>query len=176
MQPQTSPLSGITVTVDGINSTVTDSNGYYEFYGLSCGDHEIEVDVPSEYASYFRSMDTSENPTWDILVTKPETVYGPNTPSGYGPDPVNTATGNYIFNRKDLEIPGRGMSFVFQRYYNSQSGEDGPLGCGWGHSYSAVLKVNADSSITIQWGDGKTEPGLPMVQVDLRHSMVFLIY
>ena len=151
------PLSGITVTVDGVYSTVTDSNGYYEIPGLSCGDHEIEVNVPSGYSSYIRTMDTSLNPIWDIFLTKPETVYGPNTPSGYSPDPVNTATGNYIYNKKDLEIPGTGLAFVFERHYNSQSGQDGSLGFGWSHTYAATLTVNADSSVTIQWGDGKTE-------------------
>jgi len=156
-----SPLSGITVTVDGINPTVTDVNGYYEFYGLSCGDHEIEVDVPPGYASYFRTIDTSENPTWDILVTKPATVNGPETPSGYGPDPVNTATGNYIFNRKDLDIPGRGIAFLFTRHYNSQSGEDGPLGYGWNHTYDVVLTEDADSNVTIRWADGKTQTWTP---------------
>ena len=155
------PLSGITVTVDGIHTDVTDSNGYYEISGLSCGDHEIMVDVPSGYSSYTRTIYTSENPTWNIFLTKPETVYGPDTFSGYGPDPVNTATGNYICQKKELEIPGRGLSFVFNRHYNSQSGEDKPLGFGWGHTYDVALTVDADSNVTIRWGDGKTETWSP---------------
>ncbi len=154
-------IPDITIIVDGAYSTVTDSNGYYEVPGLSCGEHTIEVDIPSGYTSYVRTMDISENPTWDIFLTKPETVYGPNTSSGYGPDPVNTATGNYIYQKKDIEVPGRGLSFVFKRYYNSQSGKDGPLGFGWGYTYNAKLTVNADSTVTIRWSDGKTQSWTP---------------
>jgi len=154
-------LSSITITIDGIHTNVTDENGHYEFFNLSSGVHTVVVDVPSGYSQYVRTVETPENPTWNIFLTRPQTVYGGDTSSGYGPDPVNTATGNYIYNRKDVEIPGKGMAFVFYRYYNSQDGEDGPLGFGWGHTYSTVLTVNADSSVTIQRGDGKTETWTP---------------
>ncbi len=156
-----SPLSGVTVTIDGTYSDITDSAGYYEISGLSCGAHQINVNVPSGYSGYTRTMDTSLSPTWNINLTKPETVFGSDTSSGYASDPVNTATGNYIYQKNDVEIPGKGIRFVFKRNYNSQDGTSGPLGYGWNHSYNSILTVNADSTVTIRWGDGKTETWTP---------------
>jgi len=151
------PLSGVTVTVDGTYSDITDQDGYYEISGLSCGEHVVTVEVPSGFFAYSHTIDTSQTPTLEINLTKPETVYGPDTPSGYSVDPVNTATGNYIYQKEDLRIPGRGLPFVFKRYYNSQDSVDGPLGYGWGHKFDVALTVNGDSSVSIKWGDGKTQ-------------------
>lgn len=152
-------LSSVNITVDGLNTRVTDANGFYFFSGLSCGTHIISVSVAG-YAGYARIVDTSTTNTLNILLTKTSTVYGPQTFSGYGPDPVNTATGNYIYRKKDFEIPGRGLSCVFERTYNSQDGTDGHLGYGWNHNYNATLTVNTDS-VVIRWGDGKTETWMP---------------
>lgn len=78
-------------------------------------------------------------------------------PSGFASEPVNTATGNYIFSRTDLAIPGRGIPFLFQRTYNSQDSYNGPLGAGWTHSYNIILKENADGSVAVKWGDGHSD-------------------
>ena len=53
-------------------------------------------------------------------------------------DPVNLATGNYTYNHVDLQIPGRGLPFEFQRYYNSKATASTglPLGYGWTDSYN----------------------------------------
>ncbi|MDZ4383950.1 MAG: DUF6531 domain-containing protein, partial [Nitrospirota bacterium] len=134
------PLSAVIITVDGTPSATTDSNGLFSVSGLSCGVHTVEVSV-SGYYDYIYLADTTVNPILNIDLTKPETVYGPDAPSGYISEPVNTATGNYIFNRKELEISGRGLPFVFERNYNSQDAQDGPLGFGWNHNYNTALTV-----------------------------------
>ena len=154
-------LSNITVTIDASVSDVTDGSGNYEISGLSCGNHQVSVAVPAGYSSYTHTVDISKYQTRDINLTKPPTVYGGDTPSGYGSDPVNTATGNYIYSKKDLQLSGRGLPFLFERHYNSQSGEDGPLGYGWGHTYYVTLTEDPDSNVTIKWGDGKTETWSP---------------
>lgn len=154
------PFSGITVKVDGIFESVTDSDGYYHISGLSCGTHTVTAHVPG-YPNYARTIDTNMSDYLYIPITKNETVYGPQTPSGYSKDPVNTATGNYIYSKKDLEIPGRGTPISFERNYNSQDSVDSPLGFGWTHSYNAKLTVNSDLTVTIRWGDGKTETWTP---------------
>lgn len=147
--------SGVTVTVDNTYTVVTDSSGAYSFSGLSCETaHTITVNL-SGYFNYSNTIDISVSPVLNISLTKPETVYGPNTNSGYSLDPVNTAIGNYIFNRKDIEIPGRGLPIIFQRDYNSQDVQDGPFGFGWNHNYNSGLVINSDSSVTIRWGDGR---------------------
>ena len=48
-------------------------------------------------------------------------------------DPVNLGTGNFIYDRVDLEIRGKGR-FQFKRFYNFQSKTCGVLGQGWTHS------------------------------------------
>ena len=42
-----------------------------------------------------------------------------SNPSGTFAEPVNTATGNYFFQRTDLALPGRGLPVIFTRTYNS---------------------------------------------------------
>ena len=46
--------------------------------------------------------------------------YGPSIPwQAYEADPVNTATGNYAYQRTDLSIPTRSLPLAFSRGYNS---------------------------------------------------------
>jgi RHS repeat-associated protein len=74
-------------------------------------------------------------------------------------DPVNLATGNYIYNHVDLRIPGRGLPFEFQRYYNSKAAVSAnqPLGFGWTYSYNIGLSINSSNSAVIAFGDGHQE-------------------
>ena len=71
----------------------------------------------------------------------------------YG-DPVNTATGNYVYQRRDLSVEGIGLSFMFDRTYNSRAASDpeavdGPLGYGWSHNYMARLDFDGSGNATI---------------------------
>jgi RHS repeat-associated protein len=75
-------------------------------------------------------------------------------PSGFSHEPVNTATGNYVFSRTDLVMPGKGIPFIFKRAYNSQDSINGPLGVGWTHTYHILLMENPDGSVVMKWGDG----------------------
>jgi RHS repeat-associated protein len=50
-------------------------------------------------------------------------------------DPVNTYTGDFLYDRTDLAIPGRGPAVSFARAYSSSDTRKGPLGPGWTHSY-----------------------------------------
>ena len=56
-----------------------------------------------------------------------------------------------LFNREltqeavDLVLPGRGdLTFTFRRTYHSNLSYDGPLGCGWDHSYNIRLEFPSD--------------------------------
>ncbi|MGH8546899.1 MAG: DUF6531 domain-containing protein, partial [Gammaproteobacteria bacterium] len=82
---------------------------------------------------------------------------GSANPSGTFADPVNTATGNYIFQRTDLAVPGRGLSVLLTRTYNSLDSYAGPLGQGWTHTYNAFLIEHSNGSVTIKGGDGRQE-------------------
>jgi RHS repeat-associated protein len=72
-------------------------------------------------------------------------------------EPVNTATGNYLFQKADFSIPGRGLSLTFARTYNSVDPYTGVLGHGWTHSYNILLSEGPDGSVTIKHGDGHDE-------------------
>ena len=71
-------------------------------------------------------------------------------------EPVNTATGNYFSSHTDLSVVGRGLPFVFNRYYNSLDAFGGPMGTGWRHSYDLVLSVGSGGQVTIKQADGST--------------------
>ena len=152
-------LSGKTVSLSNGRSAVTDGNGYYSFSSFNSGVFTVTVDARS--SGYLLSNQTvtftGVMPPLTVWLTRNQTVLGAQTPSGYSADPVNTATGNYIYNKVDLKLPGIGMPFVFERAYNSQDGTDGPLGIGWNHSYNAKLTVDGSNNVTIRWGDSRTD-------------------
>lgn len=69
-------------------------------------------------------------------------------------EPINLATGNYIFQKRDFIIVGKGLPFVFQRTYNSSDSYSGSLGAGWTHSYNVFLIENFDGIVKIKYEDG----------------------
>jgi YD repeat-containing protein len=73
-------------------------------------------------------------------------------PTGSFAEPVNTATGNYYLTVTDLSVHGRGLNFVWDRYYNSRDGSNGPLGMQWNHSYNTSL-VSDTASGTVNVKD-----------------------
>lgn len=88
------------------------------------------------------------------------TVFGFKSPAGIAGDPVNTALGSYTYQRTDLDLPGKGMPFVFERSYNSQDTQKGPLGFGWNHSFNVSITtklISPTNFATIRWGDGRTD-------------------
>ena len=54
----------------------------------------------------------------------------------FSKDPVNLSTGNFIYDRTDLEVGGR-ESFAFRRFYNAINAHRGVLGKDWNHNYGA---------------------------------------
>lgn len=87
--------------------------------------------------------------------------YGLNNSSPKSADPVNTATGNYIYESSDLFIKGIGININFVRSYNSQSGVNGQLGFGWSHNYNINISIDGDGIASIQYGDGHSQEFLP---------------
>jgi RHS repeat-associated protein len=71
-------------------------------------------------------------------------------------EPVSTGNGNYFYQHTDFVIPGRGVSLLFQRAYNTLDNYSGPLGTNWTHNYNLVLTITATMA-TIKWGDGHGE-------------------
>jgi RHS repeat-associated protein len=98
----------------------------------------------------------TDSETMVLLVTG--LTLGTTPGTSFSLDPVNLATGNYIYEHVDLRIPGKGFAFEFKRFYNSKfSDESGrPLGYGWTHSYHIRLSATA-SNATVTFGDGHSE-------------------
>lgn len=65
----------------------------------------------------------------DLDITMPQTLgFEPTT--GYSLDPVNTATGNFIEEERDLDFAG-GYRLELTRMYNSVTPDEGAFGHGW---------------------------------------------
>lgn len=85
-------------------------------------------------------------------------------------DPVNTATGSFIYNVDLMPVVGRGLPFLFQAYYSSQAyrpaGEamvespPGSLGYGWSHTFETHVLTGIEDGIgyaLVSFGDGHAE-------------------
>ena len=157
-------LAGTTITI-GASTVVTDLDGYYKIENLTCTQHQISVDAGG-FENYSRTYDLSDG-WWNVIrLTKAGTTLGTKSDSALYGDPVNTATGNYVYDRRDIEFPGIGMSLQFDRTYNSKAASEAaaigvPMGYGWSHSFDASLVVDGGEDVTITWGDGRTQTWVP---------------
>ncbi|HHQ49434.1 MAG TPA: PKD domain-containing protein, partial [Acidobacteria bacterium] len=70
-------------------------------------------------------------------------------------DPVNPATGNFVFSRRLFSLPGKaGLGTAFEVVYNSLDHDtDGPLGFGWTHAYNLSLS-HSGGDYTLKLADG----------------------
>jgi len=154
------PTSTINETVN-TESIDTDNDGMPDCWELRYfGDlvQNADDDYDHDGLTNLQEYQIGTDPTTpNVIPTQRSDVFGFNNNSPFSADPVNTATGNYVYQRKDFDIPGIGIPAVFERTYNSQDPLSGPLGYGWNHTYNAILSVNSTESITVRWGDGKTE-------------------
>jgi RHS repeat-associated protein len=88
---------------------------------------------------------------------------GSTNRSGFTQEPINTATGNYVYSHNDLTVPGKRLSFAFTRYYNSADSYSGPLGSGWTHSFNVFLSTAANGIVTVKEMDGHQDSFSPAV-------------
>jgi len=73
----------------------------------------------------------------------------------FGADPINLVTGNFIYDKEDIEVPGR-FPLMFKRFYNAIGGSDGVLGKNWTHNFNIHLTEKEDA-ISIAFDDGHVE-------------------
>ena len=152
------PMPLAVITLDSGDTAETLQDGSYSFGVLPKGYYRIvSITTPTPgYETYQKDITLcKESVELPIVLTQAASMFGGETFAGYSLDSVNTATGNFFYDVTDLEIPGRGLPFGFDRTYNSQDDQDGPLGNGWTHNYNITLTVGADNSVTVRWGDGK---------------------
>ena len=70
-------------------------------------------------------------------------------------DPVNANTGNFVYEKTDLELRGR-IPLSFSRFYNRIDTRSGVMGKGWRHNYEIELQEREDR-YTVIWNDGREE-------------------
>ena len=58
-------------------------------------------------------------------------------------DPVNLGTGNFIYEKEDMQFAGS-PALTMTRFYNALDRESGKLGTGWRHSFEISLKMRED--------------------------------
>jgi len=75
--------------------------------------------------------------------------------SAFGNDPVNMSTGNFVYQKDDIEISGQ-FPFVFQRFYNAMDNYNGVIGRNWTHNFNIFLREN-DRNVKIIFDDGHVE-------------------
>jgi len=85
-----------------------------------------------------------------------ESVKGRAIQCAFIGDPVNAATGNFIYDHIDMKIDGR-YPLEFRRFYNSLDATMGTLGRNWTHSYDIRIREFEDGGITIIYGDSHQE-------------------
>lgn len=73
----------------------------------------------------------------------------------YGGDPINLATGNFIYQREYLQMKGL-YPMSFQISYNSTEPSDGIMGNGWVHNYQICMKKEGQRAV-LHWSDGREE-------------------
>ena len=152
-------LAGVAVSAGGITVS-TGADGGFSITGLGCGPQVVRVSRPG-FAVYQRTFDPAIGGWLEIRLVAAGADYGLGRDSGYSGDPVNTATGNYVYEQEDLALPGPGVPLRFTRAYNSRAASEvgapgAPLGYGWTHGYRITLARDADRVVTT-WGDGHTE-------------------
>ncbi|MEM7112422.1 MAG: right-handed parallel beta-helix repeat-containing protein [Chloroflexota bacterium] len=84
-----------------------------------------------------------------------EGAFGGDAPNvAYAGDPVNTANGNFVYERTELFIETRGIPLDFSRAYNSLAPKEGPLGWGWRHNWMMSVEDSL-SGVRVTYGNGR---------------------
>lgn len=71
------------------------------------------------------------------------------------PDPINAYTGNYYQSSTDVDLPGTGIPFSFERTYNSLDTNLGALGKGWSANLFPKLSADSEGNMHLRAGDGQ---------------------
>jgi len=93
--------------------------------------------------------------TLKLLTAMLTKLAGNNPTCAYNGDPINMSTGNFIYSKTDLEIPGR-YPISFTRFYNALGSSISTLGANWTHNFNIILR-HINDQVLISFADGHVE-------------------
>jgi RHS repeat-associated protein len=166
------PISGQSVSFTGINSLRATPSCAISSYAWNFGDGTTGSGANVDHVFPLSTSGTrcyrvdlsvtdcnGEQDTRSIWITVTGRALGTSPDQSFSADPVNLATGNYIYEHVDLKLPGKGTPFEFKRFYNSKAVEApyAPLGSNWTHSYNLYLASGVSNSVIVTFADGHRE-------------------
>jgi len=154
-----------------LNATIQNTNIYNNAdYGVYNGTSDTSYAIDARYNWWGDASGPSPYGSGDAVASNvlvnpwfgstTSTSYNsvPSVPwSAWEADPVNVIFGNYIHQHTDLAFPGRGLGFAFERTYNSNVSDDGPLGIGWTHAYNITATETIDGDVLVRRADGRLD-------------------
>ena len=144
----------ITDVVGLINSRITDLRNAIGDPAMT-GDYVEFLAVLEEYKVNWDKTNTELKAKFDIIKAMLKGLE--QIACEYSVDPVNLATGNFVYDQVDLKIGGANP-LVLKRIYNSLDDSIGCFGTKWTHNLIATLyKGKKEESITIHFEDSHEE-------------------
>ena len=110
-------------------------------------------------ANFTNFLDANERYRVQLLVNLTERFHeleGIRNSVSYSIDPVNLATGNFIYLKDDLETGGT-LSLRWGRFYNAIDTRSGFFGRNWRHSFELELFQDENGDMCIIFDDGHLE-------------------
>lgn len=145
-------LDALLGQIRGIRSSLESVNAFLGGASFSVSDHDFRLAYSDVRKNLRKQIGDTGNAVEKVLAN----VKGIEKHSAcFSKDPVNLSTGNFIYDKTDIEIPGV-EPFVFRRFYNSVNDRVGSLGRDWNHSFElAIYRENGE--IVLVREDGKEE-------------------
>ncbi len=141
-------------TDDGQSTSSLDAD--FRLYAL--GQHRVELRVSAPGSGFADATATTYIDIQPQIVGNGNGGSTGNTRVTSGADPVNLASGNYIYSHSDLTLPGIGMPFEFTRYYNSRAVDQTPGSFGYGWTFTPSISVfEFGTNAVVSYGDGHSE-------------------
>ncbi|MCP1103070.1 RHS repeat-associated protein [Aequitasia blattaphilus] len=140
----------LTQTINQIKERAASMGEFLVTTSLNSPDFMAKFDV--EQRKWNQVMEDADAALDTIL----SNVKGAETISAiFSKDPVNLSTGNFIYDKTDLEIQNP-VPFTFRRFYNSINRRKGSLGRDWNHNYEVRLLFEGEEVILLL-EEGKEE-------------------
>ena len=132
----------------------------YDGDNVSNGGHGLLIDdsfMMCEEGGIIYITEDGQTPASKNVSLLKKLLLGRAMVAEYSKDPVNMATGNFVYEQTDLEIEGV-VPLSFERFYNAQSNFEAVLGLGWIHNFEMqVIQEPTLGGVSILFEDGHYE-------------------